>query len=68
MLKKVEVKHPGDSEFLLGEVIDLLDINNINKDLVEKGKKPGINILTGLNKDFEFSEKTKVEPLNLIDL
>ncbi len=27
MLKRVEVKDPGDSELLVGEVIDLLDIN-----------------------------------------
>ena len=26
MLKRVEVKDPGDSELLVGEVIDLLDI------------------------------------------
>ena len=27
MLKRVEVKDPGDSDLLAGEVIDLLDIN-----------------------------------------
>ena len=31
MLKKVEIKDPGDSEFLLGEVVDLLEINKINE-------------------------------------
>ena len=31
MLKRVEVKDPGDSELLTGEVIDLLDINKINE-------------------------------------
>ena len=31
MLKRVEVKEPGDSELLTGEVIDLLDINLINE-------------------------------------
>ena len=30
MLKRVEVKDPGDSDLLIGEVIDLLDINEIN--------------------------------------
>lgn len=45
---------------------EFLGLDNLGT--FEKGKKPGINILTGLNKDFEFSEKTKVEPLNLIDL
>ena len=33
MLKRVEVKDPGDSELLTGEVIDLLDINSINDKL-----------------------------------
>ena len=27
MLKRVEVKDPGDSDLLAGEVIDLLDMN-----------------------------------------
>ena len=40
MLKKVEVKDPGDSELLLGEVIDLNDIKNINEKLVNDKKKP----------------------------
>ena len=38
MLKRVEVKDPGDSELLVGEVIDLLDINVIN-DKLKTGKK-----------------------------
>ena len=40
MLKRVEVKDPGDSELLAGEVIDLLDINVINDKLREEKKKP----------------------------
>ena len=36
MLKRVEVKDPGDSELLTGEVIDLLDINKINDKLRKK--------------------------------
>ena len=38
MLKRVEVKDPGESELLTGEVIDLLDLNAINENL-EKIKK-----------------------------
>ena len=38
MLKRVEVKDPGDSKLLIGEVIDLLDINVINENL-RKDKK-----------------------------
>ena len=40
MLKKVEVKDPGDSELLLGEIIDLNDIKNINERLSNDKKKP----------------------------
>ena len=36
MLKRVEVKDPGDSELLTGEVIDLLDINKINDKIKKK--------------------------------
>ena len=40
MLKKVEVKDPGDSELLLGEIIDLNDIKVINEKLLNDKKKP----------------------------
>ena len=40
MLKKVEVKDPGDSELLLGEIIDLNDIKVINEKLSNDKKKP----------------------------
>ena len=38
MLKRVEVKDPGDSELLTGEVIDLLEINKINENLRNEKK------------------------------
>ena len=40
MLKKVEIKEPGDTDLLTGETLDLIDLNKINNDLVEKNKKP----------------------------
>ena len=40
MLKKVEVKDPGDSELLLGEIIDFNDIKVINEKLSNDKKKP----------------------------
>ena len=40
MLKKVEVKDPGDSELLLGEIIDFNDIKEINEKLSNEKKKP----------------------------
>ena len=52
MLKKVEVKEPGDSDMLLGEMIDLLDINVINEELRKNNKKPITfeRILLGITK------------------
>jgi len=52
MLKRVEIKDPGDSDLLLGEVIDLLDINKINNELREQKKKPAgyERVLLGITK------------------
>ena len=52
MLKRVEVKDPGDSELLSGEVVDLLDINVINDRLRGEKKKPAIfeRVLLGITK------------------
>ena len=52
MLKKVEIKDAGDSGLLSGELIDLIDINEMNKDLASKNKKPTQfeRILLGITK------------------
>ena len=52
MLKRVEVRNPGDSELLVGEVIDLLDINVINDKLRSEKKKPAEyeRVLLGITK------------------
>jgi DNA-directed RNA polymerase subunit beta' len=52
MLKRVEIKDPGESELLLGEVIDLLDINKINDELRKEKKQPAIfdRVLLGITK------------------
>ena len=51
MLKRVEVKDPGDSELLSGEVIDLLDINVINDKLeVIKRNLQYSRVLLGITK------------------
>ena len=52
MLKKVEVKKPGDSSYLLGEVLDKIEVDNINENLKKEGKKPIIaeRILLGITK------------------
>ena len=52
MLKKVEIKVPGDSDLLYGELIDLIDINNLNDKLRKNNKKPAgyERILLGITK------------------
>jgi DNA-directed RNA polymerase subunit beta' len=52
MLKKVEVKEPGESDLLLGETIDLLDIMKMNEELKNNNKKPVSyeRILLGITK------------------
>ena len=52
MLKKVEIKTPGDTDLLLGEMIDLIDINKINDQLKKEGKKPATyqRVLLGITK------------------
>jgi DNA-directed RNA polymerase subunit beta' len=52
MLKKVDIKDPGDSELLFGETIDLLDIIKMNDELKKDKKKPVAyeRILLGITK------------------
>ena len=52
MLKKVEIKESGDSDFLLHETVDIIDMVKINEDLKNKGKKPAVyeRILLGITK------------------
>ena len=52
MLKKVEIKAPGDSNFLLGEFVDKIDLDVINENLKKEGKKPAeaARLLLGITK------------------
>ena len=52
MLKKVEIKKSGDSNYLLGEIVDKNDLEEINEKLKKEGKKPAIasRILLGITK------------------
>jgi DNA-directed RNA polymerase subunit beta' len=52
MLKKVEIKEPGDTDFLLNETVDLIDIVKMNEELKKNGKKPAVyeRILLGITK------------------
>jgi len=52
MLKKVEIKEPGDSAYLSGELVDKIDYDIVNEDLKKEGKKPSVaeRILLGITK------------------
>ena len=52
MLKKVEIKIPGDTKYLNGELVDKHDYDIINESLKKEGKKPaeGERILLGITK------------------
>ena len=52
MLKKVEIKKPGDSKYLLGETIDKIDLDIVNENLKKEGKKPAEaeRVLLGITK------------------
>ena len=52
MLKKVRIEEKGDSEFLPGTMVDVLDFEDVNKQLEEEGKEPatGEQIMLGITK------------------
>ena len=52
MLKKVKIEEGGDSEFLPGTSVDVLDFNEINEKLIEEGKRPaeGKQVMLGITK------------------
>jgi len=52
MLKKVEIKKPGDTNFLLGEIVDKIELEEINENIKKEGKKPAIyeRVLLGITK------------------
>jgi DNA-directed RNA polymerase subunit beta' len=52
MLKKIEIKTSGDSKYLLGEIIDRIQLEAENEVLKSEGKKPalGDRVLLGITK------------------
>ncbi len=52
MLKKVEVKSPGDSSYLPGEIVDRIKFENMNEKLKSEGKKTAVGerVLMGITK------------------
>ena len=52
MLKKVEIKVQGDSNFLIGELVDKIDLDIINENLKKEGKRSAAaeRVLLGITK------------------
>ena len=52
MLKKVRIENNGDTEFLPGTLIDVLDFEDINEQLEAEGKEPaeGKRVMLGITK------------------
>ena len=52
MLRKVKILSRGDTEFLEGENVDLLELDEANGKLIEEGKMPAIakRVLLGITK------------------
>lgn len=52
MLKKVRIENNGDTEFLPGSMVDLLDIEEKNREMLDKGLEPadGKQVMLGITK------------------
>ncbi len=40
MLKKIRIEESGDTEYLPGTMVDVLDYEDLNEELIAAGKKP----------------------------
>ena len=58
MFSRIQIKDPGDSEFVAGDIISRSAVASINKELEEAGKKPATftNLLLGITKVSIFSD------------
>lgn len=52
MLKKIRIEENGDSEFLPGTMVDVLDFEDVNEQLIAEGKEPatGEPVMLGITK------------------
>ena len=52
MLKKIRIENNGDSDFLPGTLVDILDYEDMNQKLIEEGLEPaeGKQVLLGITK------------------
>ena len=52
MLKKIRIENNGDSDFLPGILVDVLDFEDMNEELIAQGKQPaeGSQVMIGITK------------------
>ncbi|MBV2185387.1 MAG: DNA-directed RNA polymerase subunit beta', partial [Rhizobium sp.] len=52
MLQKVEITESGDSQYIVGDNVDRIELDDVNERLIEEGKKPayGEPVLLGITK------------------
>ena len=52
MLKKIRIEESGDTEYLPGTMVDVLDYEDLNEELIAAGKKPaeGKQVMLGITK------------------
>jgi DNA-directed RNA polymerase subunit beta' len=52
MMSKVQVTRPGDTNFLPGDLADMLEIHRVNESLLSQGKRPArfVEVLLGITK------------------
>ena len=52
MLRKIRIEDAGDSEFFMASLVDMIEFEQVNKALVEEGKRPatGKRVLLGITK------------------
>ncbi len=52
MTSKIQVTRPGDTNYLPGDLVDLLEIKRVNEDLLSQGKRPArfLETLLGITK------------------
>ena len=52
MLRKIRVEESGDTDFLSGTSVDVLDFNEVNEQLVAEGKEPAVGkqVMLGITK------------------
>ncbi|MBQ2980490.1 MAG: DNA-directed RNA polymerase subunit beta' [Lachnospiraceae bacterium] len=52
MLRKIRIEESGDTEFLSGTSVDVLDFNEVNEQLIAEGKEPAVGkqVMLGITK------------------